>query len=646
MGMKTSEKRSLYAERSSRSPQVKSLVVCGIFLGLWVGLNPSLAANPYALSYGGRLVSVFGEAVKGPVDLELKFYREASGGDPLPVTPIIKKGVSLTDGVFQVDLPELSLAEYHLIFSSASPTWIGVFDRTNNTGYPRQRFTAVPYAFKVPVDEQSIVFDTDGRLGLGSVSINKVSGLEEALRQKADAGKPVGVADVSGLSSALSSLSTQIANKQNTINQTSDVTVGSLVAFKQSALELRPYGAGAGQTGEIRFFELAASGQHYGGFKAPDGMNASVIWTLPPADGANQQVLSTNGEGALSWISGTSPVGTAGGDLTGSYPNPSLKATGVTAGTYPRVTVNEGGQVTQGYSTIGSTEIEDGAISNADISSSAEIDYSKILVPNGAISGDKISGGMVTNFASKGIDDNAMATAITVTPGQNVGIGTTAPTGILEVNLGWRGKVGFGGSVDDFSFDGGSDGIFYINNNGVATGRTSLTYKGNEKFTVTNSGNVGIGTSAPNYLLHVNGSIAAVGTLTNLSDRRFKKDIVDLENSLEKVLHIRGVSYRWIDEKSYGSQRQLGVIAQEIEKVVPEVVDTDADGIKRVRYSDLIVVLIEAFKTERSAKEKEIRSLKDKINTLAEDLARSKEETAREIKALKDQWELMQSQNN
>jgi hypothetical protein len=87
----------------------------------------------------------------------------------------------------------------------------------------------------------------------------------------------------------------------------------------QSAVLINPYGASAGNTSELRFAELAANGTNYVGFKAADTLAANLIWTLPSADGANGQILSTNGSGTLSWVARDYP---AQGRLTLSSGNP------------------------------------------------------------------------------------------------------------------------------------------------------------------------------------------------------------------------------------------------------------------------------------------------------------------------------------
>jgi hypothetical protein len=79
------------------------------------------------------------------------------------------------------------------------------------------------------------------------------------------------------------------------------------------------------------------------------------------------------------------------------------------------------------------------------------------------------------------------------------------------------------------------------------------------------------------------------------SDARLKKDIEPIVFALQSVNSMSGVRYRWIDE-SLGKNKQIGVLAQEIEQVIPEAVTIGATGYKSVSYDRIIPMLIEAVK--------------------------------------------------
>ena len=80
--------------------------------------------------------------------------------------------------------------------------------------------------------------------------------------------------------------------------------------------------------------------------------------------------------------------------------------------------------------------------------------------------------------------------------------------------------------------------------------------------------------------------------------------MITIENALEKVLSLRGVEYDRIES----GEHQIGVIAQEVEKIIPEVVY--GGEIKSVAYANIVALLIEAIKEQQ----KEIEELKKKFN--------------------------------
>jgi len=118
------------------------------------------------------------------------------------------------------------------------------------------------------------------------------------------------------------------------------------------------------------------------------------------------------------------------------------------------------------------------------------------------------------------------------------------------------------------------------------------------------------------------GAITATGDITafSTSDKRLKTNISQIQDSLNKVNSINGITFDWneegqksrqSEEEVFGNRREAGVIAQEIEEVLPEVVVTRKDGYKAVRYEKLVPLLIEAIK-ELTAKVEMLESKVEK----------------------------------
>jgi hypothetical protein len=91
------------------------------------------------------------------------------------------------------------------------------------------------------------------------------------------------------------------------------------------------------------------------------------------------------------------------------------------------------------------------------------------------------------------------------------------------------------------------------------------------------------------------------------SDERIKTNIKTIENALDKTLLLRGVEYN--DIRIEPEKKRIGLIAQEVELIIPEVVRTGDDGLKGIEYQNLVGLLIEAIKEQQ----KQINDLKNRI---------------------------------
>jgi hypothetical protein len=143
---------------------------------------------------------------------------------------------------------------------------------------------------------------------------------------------------------------------------------------------------------------------------------------------------------------------------------------------------------------------------------------------------------------------------------------------------------------------------------------------------------VSIGTTATNstYSLYVVGSALSTGTFYSSSDIRWKKNIAQLGSVLGKVILLNGVNYEWRNDEfpeiHFDSGTQIGLIAQDVEKVFPELVKTDNNGYKAVSYEKFTVILLEAmkeqqkqiesFKQENQQLKSELQSLKDRMDQI------------------------------
>jgi hypothetical protein len=184
----------------------------------------------------------------------------------------------------------------------------------------------------------------------------------------------------------------------------------------------------------------------------------------------------------------------------------------------------------------------------------------------------------------------------------NVG-GLTNISGLLRVS-GVSTFVGVSTFNSNVFVDGNQSllGTLTINGGG---GGTALTLRNGGDLVLnnaSNSGSASIYCDTNNELrtndnVYIGNALNVVGDITAFysSDRRLKDNINPISNALDKVISISGNTFTWNDNSSHSGE-DVGVIAQEIESILPQVVKTRDDGYKAVQYEKLVPLLVEAIK--------------------------------------------------
>ena len=136
---------------------------------VWVSTPPTALAESgnSSLSYSGRLTQADGAPLSGPVDVTVKFWSAVSGGNAL-TAPIELSNIDLNQGIFTIPL-DLNPAQVTAVFGQGTdPVFIEI--TAAGKTYPRQQYSFVPFALRVPVDGKTLAFDADGKLGLSLTS--------------------------------------------------------------------------------------------------------------------------------------------------------------------------------------------------------------------------------------------------------------------------------------------------------------------------------------------------------------------------------------------------------------------------------------------------------------------------------------------
>ncbi|WP_400074359.1 tail fiber domain-containing protein [Zobellia russellii] len=116
------------------------------------------------------------------------------------------------------------------------------------------------------------------------------------------------------------------------------------------------------------------------------------------------------------------------------------------------------------------------------------------------------------------------------------------------------------------------------------------------------------------------GDVFVNGSLVHNSDARLKKNIKNLDYGLDEVLRLQPKSYLWLDDRSSG-KRCLGLIAQEVQQIIPEIIyeEVDAENTLSLSYTQLIPVVVTAIQEQQLIIEQQsgkIANLEERLQRL------------------------------
>ena len=348
-------------------------------------------------------------------------------------------------------------------------------------------------------------------------------------------------------------------------------------------------------------------------------------------DDTHERTGSLNILGAFN-LDGSGSVNSLSGSFSGSYQGNVRSTDTIASGSFSGSFEGEGSGVTgiisSSYSVTASysnTSTSASHAVNADIAPFSGLTGRPTLVSSSIQLGSDISGSVNAATASLLTTASATNNVITFTKGGGATFAVTINTGSdanttsvvsdttpqlggnLDLNtktISGSGTISMVGNISGQEITG-SDALF---TNVIATGVTSTTLAATSGITGATLNTTGIisgsiiksANAISGSSLLIQGTIKATGDVTafHSSDARLKSNITPIKGALDKIKTIGGYEFDWND-KSEHTGHDVGVIAQEIEFVLPEVVVTRENGYKAVRYEKIVALLIEALKEQQ-----------------------------------------------
>lgn len=561
-------KRTSALRSTFRLGQIFRTIVLALTSTYSILLCPTDAtATPsFTFSYSGRLTESNGKPVTGPIALSIAFYRTASGGSPVLTVTDGLSSVALQEGIFQVSLT-LSGTDFQTAFPSVTDSvYVEVTDLTHKPGapYTRQLVAMVPYAAKVPVDGQTLEFNSQGELAMknsatgGTTAISAINsastGTISATRLPTlggDLSGTVASATVSKIQGR--SVSTTAPNSGEYLKwngsswapaagSSSSVAADSITntEIKSDAAIADTKLATIATAGKVADSALSSNVSLLG---PSISLTTEVTGTLPIANGGTggaTQAAAANAILPTQTSNSGKYLTTDGSNVSWSSVSASSSSLSASDGTPAQaVVVDAAGKVGVGSATP-TAEMDIRGPNRSDVSGLTNVNIfttdTEGLDVGGSIGlgGERGGGSAATSFgviagrkdsntagANSGYlsfatrnGSNVLTERLRLNADGTVGIGT-ASTGNDRIKFQYSSVVGAVLNLEQTSTISYGNTVYglYATATGTATHNTAGYFSasgatGNNNALITGSGNVGIGTTTPKAALDVNGAMA------------------------------------------------------------------------------------------------------------------------------------------
>jgi len=543
------------------------------------------AAQFQTTTYQGRLDEA-GDAADGAYDLTFRLY-DAPNAGTLIAGPIVVNDVDVADGLFRVEL-DFGIDAFN------DDRWLEI-DVDGQTLSPRQPVTATPVAHQL----RGVTVSSEGYFGIGTSN----PGAKLEVREN-DTEAILGVSVFQNGVFGASAAASRAGVAGSTTSSSGFGVHGSVSVLNGSGRGV--YGTSFGETG-AGVYGLAQNlqGENYGVYGE----------TLSTAD------YAAGVYGYASGLTGTIRGGYFATESSGNGASgivaQALAASGNTYGVQASV-ASPNGRALSGFVANGVPGTALHATCN-DIDGWAARMLGRVFMRDHTTVGK--SGVQITTAEAFGVHTTAES-------GQFGGMYVSGQAGGSLPFYGYS-AGGTGGDVDAYHYFQGNLDQWRL-------------WCGAERIAVNRqNGRVGIGTTSPSFLLHVNGSAGKPGggSWSVASDARLKKNVRRLDGALDSMLALEGVTFEYVDAGAIGELdgERMGLVAQDVERVFPDWIEDGDDGFKRMTVRGFEAVVIEAVRELRAEKDAQVADLE-------REHARRMHALERENEALRSRIEALESE--